>query len=119
MPRKRTAVKDSLGRAVSSITRPHSRPRQISNSKRQSSRQKASGTKHKALSVSPEPVKGSALTAASVLEDPADRDASPDSREFENPELDSSDQASQLRQPAVNSELRPIPWKGRLGYAYV
>lgn len=118
MPRKPAAAKGFLGMATSSITPPHSPPRQISNSKRQSSRQKASGTKRKALSVSTEPVKRSGLSAASVLEDPADHDASPDSRESENPELDSSDQATQLRQPAVNSELLPLPWKGRLGYAY-
>lgn len=51
------------------------------------------------------------------MEAPGDREASPDEGESQNPDLDSSDQATQPRKPSVNSDILPLPWKGRLGYA--
>src|SRR5579862_433948 len=85
--------------------------------KRKASKKQVSETKRKARSPTLDPIKR-AISTATVLEDPTDRDASPDARESENPDLHSSDQAVQPRQPAVNSTVLPLPWKGRLGYAF-
>jgi UV DNA damage endonuclease len=75
-----------------------------------------SGTKRKSSSISTEePVQNLSST---VIEAPEAREASPDEAESQNPDLDDGDQAAQTRQPAVNSDVLPIPWKGRLGFAY-
>jgi len=56
---------------------------------------------------------------SAVVENPEDRQASPDEAESQNDELGNDGvQATQVRQPAVNSPHLPLPWKGRLGYAY-
>jgi len=56
---------------------------------------------------------------SAVVENLEDRQASPDEAEAQNPELGDDDyQTTQARQPAVNSSIQPLPWKGRLGYAY-
>jgi len=117
MPRKRAVLNGTIETAAASstITANPTTPTPLSNA----STEKVSGTKRKAKSPPPKAdANQSSLSSATVLEDPADRDASPDSRESENVDLDSSDQATQLRQPAVNSDILPLPWKGRLGYAY-
>jgi UV DNA damage endonuclease len=85
--------------------------------KRQSSTRTVSGTKRKALSLSPTPVLKRAASSA-VQEAVEDREASLDEGESQNPELDDGEQATQKRQPVVNSDILPLPWKGRLGFAY-
>jgi hypothetical protein len=85
--------------------------------KRQSSTRVISGAKRKASTASATPVLKRAASSA-VLVAPEGREASPDEGESQNSELDDGDQATQKRLPAVNSEILPLPWKGRLGFAY-
>ena len=85
--------------------------------KRKISTRTTSGTKRRTSLISPEPVSVKRLSST-VIEAPQDREASPDEGESQNPDLDDGDHAAQARQPAVNSDILPIPWKGRLGFAY-
>ena len=84
--------------------------------KRQSLTINVSGTKRKASSLSPKPLLKSAASSG-VLEGLEDIEAVPIVRESQSPELDDGDQATQKRQPAVNSAILPLQWKGRLGFA--
>jgi len=93
--------------AVSTIPAPPSRKLSSRN---------ASGTKRKASPPTDSPTLKRNISSA-VIEAAEAREASPDEGESQNPDLDSSDQATQPRQPAVNSDILPLPWKGRLGYA--
>jgi hypothetical protein len=86
-------------------------------SKRQYSTRVISGTKRKASTSSPAPAFKRAASSM-VLEAAEDRETSPDEGESQNSELDDRDEATQKRLPAVNSDILPLPWKGRLGFAY-
>lgn len=87
-------------------------PPPITPAKRQSSTKRTLGAKRKALPKLT--LKRPASSAG--LEAPEDGEASPDEGELQNPELDD---ATQARQPAINSDILPLPWKGRLGFAYI
>ena len=122
MPRKQSAIQNgaiyarpSKPARVLSPTRPS--PPLEKFSKRQYSTSVISGTKRKASTQSPAPVLKRAASSM-VLEAAEDREASPDEGESQNSELDDGDQATQKRLPAVNSDILPLPWKGRLGFAY-
>jgi hypothetical protein len=73
-------------------------------------------TKRKARSLATPALKRAA--SSTVLEAEVDRQTSPDEGESQNSDLDDATQATQPRQPAVNSDILPLPWKGRLGFAY-
>jgi hypothetical protein len=116
MPPKRRAVCTS-----SNNTPPTKSPIRASSlsspripSKRQSSHQIITGTKRKAL---PKPNLKRAAPFA-VFEATEDK-VSADEGESQNPQLDDDDQSSHSRQPAVNSDILPLPWKGRLGFACI
>lgn len=119
MPRKRSAFQNGSATAdmATKAISPIPSPPQSKSAKRQSSTTAISGAKRKAPSQSPKPVLKRAASSA-VLEAVEDREASPDEGESQNPELDDGDQATQKRRPAVNSDILPLPWKGRLGFAY-
>jgi UV DNA damage endonuclease len=90
-----------------------SRPRQTPQ-KTQSSNKSISGSKRKISNPSPTS-KLKRVASSAVLEAPEDKEASLDEGETS---LENGDQAAQARLPAVNSEILPLPWKGRLGFAY-
>lgn len=110
MPQKRKAVSNSSNNApatklqirASSLSPPVIPP------KRQSSTKSISRTKREALPKT----NLKRVTSSAVLE-------VSDEGESQNPEFDDGDQSSQTRQPAVNSDVLPLPWKGRLGFAYI
>ena len=120
MPRKRSAVQNgSISTSVSTkeAILPIPSPPPSKPPKRQSSARTLSGIKRKASNpASMPPLKRA--TSSAILEATEDRGASPDEGESRNPELDEGDQATQKRQPAVKSDILPLPWKGRLGFAY-
>jgi hypothetical protein len=77
-----------------------------------------SETKRKARNSAPAALKRAASTTVLDAVVGSVRQASPDEGESQNPDLDDAGQAIQPRQPAVNSDILPLPWKGRLGFAY-
>jgi UV DNA damage endonuclease len=114
MPRKRALANGAVENAPPpKPTSPTSRP---SPSPMHKASRSVSGTKRKASPSTESPPLNRNISSA-VLEAAEAREASPDEGDSQNPDLDSSDQATQARQPAVNSEILPLPWKGRLGYA--
>jgi hypothetical protein len=106
MPRKRASV--AIDSVAPSTNVP---PITVTPPKRNTSQP----TKRKASNPPKTPTKR--VASHSVLEAPEDRAASPDEGESQNTDLDDGDQATQARLPAVNSDILPLPWKGRLGYA--
>ena len=121
MPRKRNASQNGANYSGppkhQRVISPTPSPPLEKFSNRQFSSRVVSGAKRKASTPSPKPMLKRAASSA-VLEAAEDREASPDEGESQNSELDDSDQATQKRQPAVNSDILPLPWKGRLGFAY-
>jgi hypothetical protein len=116
MPRNRSAVQNGSTESPAtkfSKIRTTSAPRQTP-PKTQSSTESISGTKRKISNPSPKP-KLKRASSSAVLEAAEDKEATPDEGESQNPYLDNSNQA---RLPAVNSDILPLPWKGRLGFAY-
>jgi hypothetical protein len=119
MARKRVLIPNGVAVSTTAETAAITPPPSLPNlpAKRKISTRTTSGTKHKPSPTSPEAVSVKQLSST-FLEAPEDREASPDEGESQNPDLDDGDQAAQARQPAVNSDILPIPWKGRLGFAY-
>ena len=121
MPRKRSSIQNGAIYARPStparVLSPTPSPPLEKFSKRQYSTRVISGTKRNASTQSPGPALKRAASSM-VLEAAEDREASPDEGESQNSELDDGDQATQKRLPAVNSDILPLPWKGRLGFAY-
>ena len=121
MPQKR-AVANSAAVKISLSSKPVSTTRNAIATMpplppaRKTPARRFSGTKRKALPLTELPASKRNASSA-VIEAAEAREASPDEGESQNPDLDSSDQATQPRQPAVNSNILPLPWKGRLGYA--
>jgi UV DNA damage endonuclease len=118
MARKRmllpNGVAVSTTAETSTVTPPPSSPNPPA--KRKISTRTTSGTKRKPSLLSSEPASVKP-PSSTVIEASENREASPDEGKSQNPDLDDGDQAAQTRHPAVNSDILPIPWKGRLGFA--
>jgi hypothetical protein len=115
MPRKQGAgVKGSMDPLPSSL--PTLASEYIPRKRRASSKHILAATSKMPRVPPKPPLKRTAPSIALVA--PEDRKASSYKNESQNPNLDDTTQTAQARKPLVNSDILPLPWRGRLGYAY-